>query len=50
MEHARDLLVEATKAAYCNPEALYQEMVEVLEEAFKRILAYYEDQMADKDE
>ena len=45
-----DLLFEATQAACLNPEALYQEKVEVLEEGFRRALAYYEEHVADKDE
>ena len=45
-----DLLFEATEEAFGNPEALYQEKVEVLEEGFRRALAYYEEHLADKDE
>ena len=45
-----DLLFEATEAAFRNPEALYQEKVEVLEEGFRRALAYYEQHLAEKDE
>ena len=44
-----DLLFEATEAAFRNPEALYQEKAEVLEEGFRRALAYYEEHLADKD-
>ena len=45
-----DLLFEAAEEAFRNPEALYQEKVEVLEEGYKRALAYYEEHLADKDE
>ena len=45
-----DLLFEATEVAYLNSEALYQERAEVLEEGFRRALAYYEEHLADKDE
>ena len=45
-----DLLFEAAEEAFRNPEALYQEKVEVLEEGYKSALAYYEEHLADKDE
>ena len=45
-----DLLFEATEAAFRNPEALYQEKVEVLEEGFRRAVAFYEEHLADTDE
>lgn len=44
-----DLLFEATEAAFRNPEALYQEKMEVLEEGFRRALAYYDEHLAHKD-
>ena len=44
-----DLLFEAVEAAYLNPEGLYQEKREVLEEGFKRLLAYYDEHLANKD-
>ena len=45
-----DLLFDATERVFRDPEALFQEKKEVLEEGFRRALAYYEEHLAQKSE
>lgn len=45
-----DLLFDATEEVFANPEVLFQERQEVLEEGFRRALAYYDEHLADRQE
>ena len=45
-----DLLFDATERMFRDPEALLQEKKEVLEEGYRRALAYYEEHLAQKSE
>ena len=43
-----NLLFDATERVFRSPETLFQEKKEVLEEGFRRALAYYEEHLADR--
>ena len=45
-----NLLFDATEKVFRSPEVLFQEKREVLEEGFRKALAYYEEHVADNNE